>query len=127
MDAREGVLNPRLADAGDAKHTGKLGRVARDPRLWIYREGADTCGLDRQPKPLLVVSHGGRCMFALGNLRTKHKAWQRCADDKHRHQQERIVLIAWVREWAVARRRSPDGETGEQKCDGSRIARPPSQ
>src|SRR5262245_50444725 len=55
VDAREGVLNPRLADAGDAEHAGKLWRVPRDPRLWVDREGADTCGLDRQPEPLLVV------------------------------------------------------------------------
>src|SRR5215471_18982940 len=34
VDAREGVLNPRLADAGEAEHAGELGRVARDPRLW---------------------------------------------------------------------------------------------
>src|SRR5215475_5830441 len=127
VDARESVFNPRMADAGDAEHTGKLGRVARDRRLWIDLEGADTRGLDRQPEPLLAVSHGGRCMFALGHLRAEHKAWQRRADDEHRHEQERLVLIALVREWAVPRRRSPDGETDEQKCDGSRIARPPAQ
>src|SRR5262245_46710610 len=63
-------------------------------------------------------------MSVLGNLRTEHEAWQCRADDEHRHQQERLVLIAGVREWAVARRRSPDGETCEQECDGSRIARP---
>src|SRR5262249_24058869 len=56
MDSREGVLDARLADAGDAEHAGKFGGVARDPRLWIDRKRSDTCGLDRQPEPLLVLS-----------------------------------------------------------------------
>src|SRR5262249_7630334 len=63
----------------------------------------------------------------LGPLGAGRKAGQRRADEEHRHEQERLVLIALVREWAVPRRRSPDGETDEQKCDGSRIARPPAQ
>src|SRR5215831_11021634 len=62
VDAREGILNPRLADAGETEHAGKFGRVARDPRLWIDREGANTCGLDGQPQSLLVLLHGHGCM-----------------------------------------------------------------
>src|SRR5262249_25974465 len=107
VDTREGVLNTRLADAGDAEHAGKLGRVTRDGRLCIIIKGADPCGGEPQPDPLLVVTHGGRCMSVLGHLRIDHKAWQRRADDEHHHEQERPALIPLVCEWALPRRRSP--------------------
>src|SRR5262245_27018438 len=57
VDAREGVLNPRLADTGDAEHAGKLCRVPRDPWLWGDREGPDTCGPGRPPQQLPVLWH----------------------------------------------------------------------